>query len=172
MTPQQLATVMPFGAKRAEVYAPLLTAAMAEFQIDTPKRQAAFLAHVGHESGSLKYTLELADGTAYEGREDLGNTMPGDGPRYRGRGLMQVTGRSNYAACGEALGLDLIFQPELLEQPSYAARSAGWFWSSKNLNRYADADRFAALTKAINGGYTHLDERIALWLSARKVLGL
>lgn len=172
MNAHQLATIMPFGAKRAEIYAPLLTAAMAEFVIDTPRRQAAFLAQVGHESGSLRYTREIADGSDYEGRADLGNTVPGDGVRFPGRGLMQVTGRSNYAACGNAIGLDLITNPELLEEPVNAARSAGWFWASRNLNQYADADRFAALTKAINGGYTHLDERIRLWLSARKVLGL
>lgn len=163
---------MPFGAKRAEIYAPLLTLTMAQYEIDTPRRQAAFLAQVGHESGSLKYTLELASGEAYEGRKDLGNIKQGDGPRYRGRGLIQVTGRANYEACGAALGLDLIEQPALLEQPEHASRSAGWYWSTRNLNKYADADRFGALTRAINGGYNGLDERIWLWLTARKVLGL
>ena len=87
---------------------------MDEFGITTPARQAAFLAQVCHESGSLHYTRELADGTAYEGRADLGNTEPGDGPRFRGRGLIQVTGRANYRACGTALNLDLIGHPEML----------------------------------------------------------
>lgn len=173
MTPEQLLTIMPFATRaRAETYAPLLTATMQEFEIDTPKRKAAFIAQVGHESGSLKYTLELADGSAYEGRKNLGNVEPGDGKRFKGRGLMQITGRANYEACGRDLGLDLISNPELLEQPAHASRSAGWYWRTHNLNRFADWDQFGALTKAINGGYNGLDDRIQLWLAARKVFGL
>ena len=170
MTPQDLLKIMPFAASRVDLFAPLITATMAEFDIDTPKRQAAFLAQVGHESGQLKYTAEIADGSSYEGRQDLGNIQLGDGKRYKGRGLIQVTGRSNYIACGKALGFDLLAQPEVLEQPASAARSAGWFWNFKNLNEYADADRFGELTKRINGGFSHLDERIQLWLAARRVL--
>ncbi len=172
MTPAELAAMMPFGAMRAANFAAALTQAMGQFEIDTPRRQAAFLANVAHESGSLKYTKEIADGSAYEGRRDLGNTSPGDGPRYRGRGLLQITGRANYRACGIALGVDLVQVPELLEQPGYAALSAGWFWQWKRLNQFADADRFGSLVRAINGGYTGLDDRIRHWLLARKVLGL
>lgn len=145
---------------------------MAEFEIDTPKRQAAFLAQVAHESGSLRYVRELADGSAYEGRVDLGNTSTGDGIRYKGRGLLQITGKANYVACGTDLGLDLLRFPELLEQPVNASRSAGWFWKKKDLNRFADTDQFGSLTRAINGGYNGLDDRIRLWLNIRKVLGL
>lgn len=163
---------MPFAGPRADTFAGPLTLAMAEFGIDTPKRQAAFLAQVCHESGSLRYTLELADGRGYEGRADLGNTEPGDGPRYKGRGLIQVTGRANYRDCGIALGLNLIEQPDLLESTPGACRSAGWFWRSKNLNRFADDDRFGSLTKAINGGYNGLDDRIQHWLRARRALGV
>lgn len=175
MTPQQLLTIIPFAASRAEAYAPLLTAAMAEFTIDTPKRQAAFLAQLAHESGSLKYTREIGDDAyfaKYEGRKDLGNIYPGDGLKFKGRGFIQVTGRSNYAACGYGLGIDLINSPEVIEQPTEAARSAGWFWKANNLNQFADWDKFGALTKKINGGYNGLDERIQFWLTARKVLGL
>lgn len=172
MTPAELTTMMPFAASRATTYAQLLDAAMAEFEIDTPRRQSAFLAQVAYESGSLKYVREIADGSAYEGRKDLGNTSVGDGPKYRGRGLLQVTGKANYRACGMALGLDLLTSPELLEQPVNACRSAGWFWTWKQLNQFADADRFGALTRAINGGYNHLDERIQHWLRIRKTLGL
>jgi putative chitinase len=143
---------------------------MSEFGIDTPQRRAAFLAQVAHESGSLRYTLEIADGRAYEGRQSLGNTQAGDGPRFKGRGLLQITGRANYTACGAALGLDLIASPELLEQPSAACRSAAWYWKLRNLNSYADRDAFGSLTVAINGGYTHIDERIVAWLTARKAL--
>lgn len=172
MTPAELASMMPFGSVRAVNFAAPLTATMSEFEIDTPRRQAAFLAQLAHESGSLRYVKEIADGTAYEGRKDLGNTSPGDGVKYKGRGLIQITGKANYRACGHALGLDLLASPELLETPENASRSAGWFWQWKNLNQHADADRFGSLTRAINGGYNGLDDRIQHWLRIRKVLGL
>lgn len=173
MTPEQLRVAMPYALpERVAAFISPLNAAMEEYDITTPNRRAAFLAHVAHESGSLRYTRELADGRAYEGRADLGNAFPGDGPRYRGRGLLQITGRANYADCGEALGLPLIEQPELLELPVNACRSAGWFWAKKKLNAYADANSFGSLTKAINGGYTGLDDRIRQWLNARRALGI
>lgn len=172
MTPAELIAMIPASASRAKVFAAPLTAAMLEFDITTPRRQAAFLAHVCHESGSLLYVREIADGKAYEGRADLGNTQPGDGPKYRGRGFLQVTGRANYRNCGLALGLDLIASPELLEIPINACRSAGWYWRTRNLNRLADDDRFGSLTRAINGGYNHIDDRIIHWLRIRRCLGL
>lgn len=171
MTPVELLKMMP-AAPSANLFAAPLTAAMMEFAIDTPRRQAAFLAQVCHESGSLRYVREIANGKAYEGRADLGNVHPGDGSRFKGRGLLQVTGRANYMQCGAALGLDLIATPELLETPINACRSAGWFWRSRELNRYADADCFGALTRAINGRYNGLDDRIQHWLRIRRVLGL
>ena len=161
---------MPGSEDRAAVYAGPLTSAMAEFGINTPQRQAAFLAQVAHESGSLRWVLELGTGAAYEGRMDLGNKQPGDGARYRGRGLLQITGRANYMACGAALGLYLTVNPQLLEVPVNACRSAAWFWKLKGLNNLADRDQFGAITRAINGGYNGLDDRIAAWLIARKVL--
>ena len=142
---------------------------MAEFEINTPARQAAFLAQIGHESGQLRYVRELASGAAYEGRKDLGNTQPGDGVRFKGRGLIQITGRANYLKCGEALGLDLIADPELLEQPINACRSAGWFWESRGLNALADAGDFLRITKRINGGTNGLADRQALYESAQQV---
>lgn len=172
MTPADLTTMMPYAASRSTTYAPLLTKSMAEFGIDTPRRQAAFLAQVCHESGSLRYTKELADGMTYNGRADLGNNQPGDGPRFKGRGLIQITGRSNYRDCGTALGLDLVGQPEVLELPEPATRSAAWFWKSRGLNQFADTDAFGALTRRINGGYNGLDDRIQHWLRIRKCLGL
>lgn len=171
MTPEQLQAAMPYSGARAHVYAAPLTAAMQEFGINTPRRQAAFIAQIAHESGSLRYTLENADGSAYEGRLDLGNTRAGDGRRYKGRGLLQLTGRANYLACAAGLGLSLIEHPELLEAPTGACRSAGWYWQRRNLNAHADRDAFAALTKAINGGYTHIDERCAAWRAAILALG-
>lgn len=173
MTPDDLGKMMPYARpENVELFAEPLTLTMGEFEIDTPKRQAAFLANIAHESGSLRYVEEIASGDAYEGRKDLGNTEPGDGRRFKGRGLPQITGRDNYRACGKALGLDLIANPELLEQPLPAARSAGWFWKTKNLAVLADADKFGSLCRNWNGGYNGLDDRIQHWLRIRKVLGL
>lgn len=172
MTPAELTAMMPYAAPRSTTYALLLTQAMAEFGIDTARRQAAFLAQVCHESGSLRYTKELADGAAYNGRADLGNTQPGDGPRYKGRGFIQITGRSNYRDCGTALGLDLVGQPEALELPEPACRSAAWFWKARGLNQFADTDAFGTLTRRINGGFNGLDDRIGHWLRIRRCLGL
>jgi putative chitinase len=170
MTPQELIRIFPFASSKVSVYAPLLTVAMAAYEIDTPRRQAAFLAQVGHESGQLKYTEELADGHAYDGRADLGNTQPGDGPRYKGRGLIQITGRANYERCGRGLGIDLLDKPDVLALPENAVRSAAWYWKENDLNLFADSDRFGSLTKRINGGFNGLDDRIQLWITARRVL--
>ena len=170
MTGAQLMQIMPLAGHRANLFLAYLNAAMAEFGIDTPLRQASFLAQVGHESGQLRYVRELASGMAYEGRVNLGNVIAGDGVRFKGRGLLQVTGRANYAACGVALGLDLLAWPELLEQTVYACRSAGWFWQSRGLNRLADAGDQEQLTRRINGGVNGLAERLALYQTARKVL--
>jgi len=105
-----------------------------------------------------------------EGRADLGNTVAGDGSKYRGRGLIQIAGRANYAACGEALGIDLINHPELLEQPQYACLSAVWFWATKGLNTLADAGEFNIITRWIKGGLNGLADRLKLWAKAREVL--
>jgi len=172
MTPQMLLQCMPYAGTQAVTFAQPLTDAMREFGIETQKQQSAFLSQLCHESGSLRYTEEIADGSAYDGRADLGNTQPGDGPRYKGRGLIQITGRANYRQCGNALGLDLISEPSLLALPANACRSAAWFWKSKALNGLAETDKFGSLTKAINGGYNGLDDRIGHWLRIRKVYGL
>jgi putative chitinase len=176
MTPKQLRAVMPNAGSRADTYAAPLTAAAAEFDINTPRRLAAFIAQIAHESGELRYVREIWGPTAaqrgYEGRADLGNTQPGDGRRFMGRGFLQITGRSNYRAVGAALGVDLLTAPERLEEPELAARSAGWFWRDRDLNRMADADQFAAISRRINGGYNGIDDRIACWLLARDVFGV
>lgn len=155
---------------KCALYAPLLDAAMQEFGIVTTNQQAAFLAQVAHESGGFHYVEEIASGAAYEGRGDLGNTEQGDGIRFKGRGLIQVTGRANYAQCGAALGLDLLETPELLEEPSNAARSAAWFWKSRNLNPLADAGDFRGITRRINGGLNGYADRVAYFERAREVL--
>lgn len=170
VTANDLKRILPLAGARAEAFCAPLNIAMAEFEINTPARQAAFIAQIAHESGQFRYVRELAGGAAYEGRADLGNTMKGDGIRFKGRGLIQITGRANYKACGAALGLDLILYPELLEQPMYACRSAAWFWKSRGLNELADAGDQIKITRRINGGTNGLAERLAYFEIARKVI--
>lgn len=174
VTANQLKHIMPLAGPRADTFCASLNAAMAEFSINTPARQAAFIAQVAHESGQLRYTRELWGPTpaqvAYEGRADLGNSYPGDGLLYRGRGLIQITGRANYKTCGAALGLDLVLFPELLEQPMYASRSAAWFWQSHGLNELADVGDQVKITRRINGGTNGLAERLAFFELAKKVI--
>jgi putative chitinase len=170
VTLDQLKRIMPH-AKQADEFYPFLVAAMREFEINTPQRQAAFLAQICHESGSLRYVKEIATGGAYEGRADLGNTEQGDGIKYKGRGLIQITGRYNYRDCGTDLGLPLVDNPELLEDPENACRSAGWFWQTRGLNELADQGDFVRITKRINGGTNGLMDRQEHWDRARRVLG-
>lgn len=173
LTADQLQRIMVHAmAANVALFVQPLNDTFAEFDIGTPLRQACFLGQIGHESGYLRYVKELASGQAYDGRADLGNTQPGDGVRFKGRGLVQITGRGNYQACGQALGLDLISQPELLEQPENAARSAGWFWGEKNLNALADAGNYKLITRRINGGTNGFDDRVAIYVAARRELGL
>jgi len=153
---------------------------MGKYAIITRLRVAAFIAQIGHESGQLRHVRELGN-NAYLAKYDtgrlaqrLGNTpeADGDGQLYRGRGLIQVTGRANYEACSEALFGDsrLLNTPELLEQPVYAAMSAGWFWQRAGLNTLADKGDILTITKRINGGTNGLDERKALYQRALEVL--
>lgn len=170
MNSSQLLAIMPLAKAHVAKFLEPLNAAMEEFDINTPLRQAAFIAQLAHESGQFRYVRELASGAAYEGRKDLGNTKPGDGVRYRGRGLIQITGRANYASCGQALGANFIDQPELLEQPQYATKSACWFWKDRGLNELADAGEFEKITRRINGGLNGLADRKAFYFLARQVL--
>lgn len=157
------------------VFTNALNKAMDEYSISTKQQQAAFLAQVLHESGECRYVKELASGEAYEGRKDLGNTQVGDGVKYKGRGLIQITGRANYEKLGQAFGLDLISNPELLEQPDLAAKSAAWFWATHKLSQYADLNTdegFVTITKRINGGTNGLEDRKMYWGRAKKQLGI
>lgn len=172
MNIEQLNKIMPHAKKRAILMLPHINKAMEEFQIDTDKRVAAFIAQVAHESGELRYMEEIASGEAYERRLDLGNTQPGDGKRYKGRGLIQLTGRNNYHLFSQHFGVDFINDPELVAEPEWAARSAGFFWKMKSLNVYADKDDFRTLTRKINGGFTGYADRIVYWDRAKKVLGV
>ena len=174
ITVQQLLLTLPNASQVAGIFVSVLNTAMSHYQIVGTKRVAAFIAQIGHESGQLKYVREIWGPTKaqakYEGRSDLGNTVVGDGSKYRGRGLIQITGRANYAACGEALGLDLTAQPELLEKPQHACMSAAWFWATSGLNTLADAGKFEAITQRVNGGQNGAADRQALHARALKVL--
>lgn len=180
MTPELLQAAVRCPADLANIYAPHLAKACAHYRIDTPKRLAAFLAQLAHESGAFRRTREIWGPTPaqlrYEGRADLGNTQPGDGQRYCGRGLIQTTGRYNYRDLTRRLrarGIDCPdFEalPEALEQPYWAAMSAADYWDSRNLNELADRDDFAGITKKINGGFNGQDDRLRRWEIAKQAL--
>ena len=198
ITSQQLLLILPNAGQVAGVFVPALNTAMNRYQIIGTKRITAFIAQVGHESSQLTRLVENLNYSAdalrktWPSRFDanlasaisrkpeqianiaygnrMGNTAPGDGWKYRGRGLIQITGKNNYRACGEALGLDLIAQPELLEKPQHACMSATWFWATNGLSRLADAGKFDAITQRINGGQHGAADRQALYDRALKVL--
>ncbi|EPA95242.1 glycoside hydrolase family 19 protein [Pseudomonas sp. G5(2012)] len=180
ITAQQLLQILPNAGTQAGVFASALNLAMDRYQINSRLRVATFIAQVGHESGQFRYVKELG-GDQYLSKYDtgplakrLGNSpeADGDGQKYRGRGLIQITGHDNYLACSRALFGDdkLLRTPELLEQAEWAAKSAAWFWNSRNLNALADAGDFTLITKRINGGINGLAERQAFYLRALKVL--
>lgn len=200
MDAQTLAKAANIDGALALKWADPLTRAMGMFAITTPLRQAHFIAQVGHESGSfarlvenLNYSAEgllktwpsrFDKGTAkimarsperianfvYGGR--MGNVNAGDGWKYRGRGLIQLTGRENYRQASNALGVELLVHPELLEHPGEAALVAAWFWADRGLNTLADADKLEAITRKINGGINGLVERRERYLLAAKALGV
>lgn len=206
MTPEQIARATGATSALAQQWLPALTAAMQRWGINTPARQAAFLAQIGVESAHLsavvenlnyssealvrtwpeRFTPELAQrigrtadhpadqeaiaNTAYSLRFGNGDAASGDGWRYRGRGLIQITFRANYRAAGAGLNLDLIAHPELLEQPVHAAAAAGWFWQAHGLNALADAGQFDRITLRINGGMTGQPSRVALLSAATEAL--
>jgi len=171
-----------------------------KYDISTSKRQAAFIGQCAHESGNFKTlqenlnysaeglmktwpsrfpTKEMADqyarqpakiaGKVYNGR--LGNTSEEEAAQYLGRGLIQLTGKENYANCGTALGVDFVGNPALLIEPKYAALSAGWFFNKKGLNSLADSGDFETMTKRINGGLIGLEDRKAKIAKALSILG-
>jgi predicted chitinase len=154
---------------------PGIARTMANRNIDTPLRRAHFLAQIGHESGELRFRAEIANGEAYEGRADLGNSTPGDGRRFKGRGLIQLTGRANYAEYGRALGreAELLALPERIETDNeLCVDVAGWFWAKRGLNALADSDDLTAITKRINGGLNGLEDRRRLLMRTKSLLGV
>jgi putative chitinase len=187
---------------RAATWTAPLQSACDRYSINTPLRVAAFLANVGVESARLTAVVENLNYSAngllttfpkyfnavqaaqyehqpqrianrvYAGRYGNGDEMSGDGWKFRGRSLIQITFRDNYASCGKAIALPLDSHPELLEQPCNAALAAGWFWDSRDLNKLADAGRFEGIVRAINGGLGSYSERLALYGSGKKSLSL
>lgn len=200
ITEQQLLQILPNAGRQAGVFVPVLNAGMARFQIVTVRRIAAFIAQVGHESGQLKSLVENLNygapglmstwptrfpaalaaqvarqpqqiaNIAYASRMGNGPASSGDGWNYRGRGLIQITGRANYQECGDALGVDLVSDPDQLIQPQYAALSAAWFWSINSLNTLADSGNFTGITQRINGGQNGAADRLNLYNTALQVL--
>jgi putative chitinase len=160
----------PSPRKNPAILLPEINKTLTKYKINTPLRIAHFLAQVLHESGRFGWFTELATGKAYEGRADLGNTQPGDGTKYKGRGAIQITGRSNYTLLSSDLNAGFVDNPELLTTTEYAILSAGWFWNKRKLNRFADIDDIRAITKKVNGGYNGLQERVAYYNKAKKVL--
>jgi len=174
ITLDQLLAIMPRCPRlRAEQLLPHFHAACAEFEINTPRRVAAFIAQLALESAEWRHFEELASGDAYEGRKDLGNTQSGDGKRYKGRGPIQLTGRANYRLAGAALGLDLEGNPRRASDADVGFRVAGWYWQTRGLNALADAGpaRFDEITRKINGGLNGKAQRDRYYASACKVLG-
>lgn len=171
---EALASLYGMSVPRALPWVEPFKAACKIAELNSVPRLAAFLAQVGHESGNLRFMKEIWGPTPQQLRYEpvtslskrLGNTEPGDGFRYRGFGLIQLTGRANYAEMSKRLGLDLISQPDLLTVKLYAAQSAAHFWKSRNLNRFADSGDFVTLTKRINGGLNGLAHRQALYTKA------
>jgi putative chitinase len=179
-----------------------LNATFQKYEINTPRRQSAFIGQCGHESASFKMLEENLNYSAkglvatwpsrfhdiefdseyerkperiankvYGGRADLGNTEDGDGWRFHGRGLIQLTGRSNYTVCGLALGKPFAEHPELILEPENACLSAGWFWNKRGLNALADNEDWTTITKRINGGTIGLSDRIERIHKAMDILG-
>lgn len=162
-------------ARQAQIISEIsvdLVGTLGSHHIDTPLRVAHFLAQVAHESDGFCTTEEYASGQAYEGRKDLGNTHPGDGVRYKGRGLIQLTGRSNYNIYGKVIARDLVGHPEQAADPATSLLLACEFWNrtAGGLSRFADHDDILSITKAINGGHNGIDSRRAYLAKAKQAL--
>lgn len=183
ITEDILRQIVPTAPKNVDAFVPYLNQVLPLYDINTPERIACFLAQAAHESGAFRYTHELATGNEYEGRADLGNTNVGDGVKFKGRGLFQITGRYNYADCSGDIFKDknyLIVHPDMLETPQYATLSAGWFWKIKKLNDICELpdnwsiehhgvsyNRFDWITYHINGGLNGLADRLAYYNRAK-----
>jgi len=179
ITDTQLQRVMPhLTAAKLQQVLPHLNRAMQDHGVDTMLRTAAFVAQLAHESGEFRFMEELWGPTAAQQRYEppgelaarLGNTEPGDGKRFKGRGPIQITGRFNYRKYGDLLGVDLVDHPEVAAQPEVAFETAGLYWESNGLNELADGEQFVAITRRINGGTNGLPDREKYYARAKTVL--
>jgi len=152
-----------------DAIAPVFASTLDTYEIDTLLRIAHFMGQVTHECAGFRTTEEFADGSAYEGRADLGNIHEGDGPRYKGRGLLQLTGRANYRRLGDILGLPLEDEPRLAGDPVISLKIACEYWKGRRINDAADSDDLVTVTRRVNGGTNGLDER-SEFLKKAKVL--
>lgn len=154
--------------------APAMNDIFPEYEITTRNRIAHFLAQTCHESAHF-CTLNEYGGPSYfaryDNRKDLGNTQPGDGNRFHGRGLIQITGRANYTKFGAKIGVDLVNHPELAADPANSIKVACEYWKDRSLNDFADKNDLAMITKRINGGLNGLDDRKACFSRALVALG-
>lgn len=180
-TTQQLSSIVPtLHEPKLSAYTTAINDTMLKYGILTPIEQAMFIGQIMHESAGCFYTKELASGTAYEGRKDLGNIEKGDGVKFKGRGLIQITGRANYTLMSKDFGVDFITHPELLETPQWATESAGWFWKRNNVDKYADLNDFDGVSDLINRGHktaaigdsNGYADRLAYFNRAKKALGI
>lgn len=175
VTLEQFAKIAGLPAADAAKELPGLNASMYFADISTVQRKATFLAQLGHESMGFSQFEELASGSAYEGRRDLGNTQRGDGKRYKGRGAIQLTGRANYRSATDDLapmlgGTDLEQNPERADDPDVRYLTAAWFWNERDLNKHADKGHFDTVTSRINGGQNGRADRRSRYQKALKVL--
>jgi putative chitinase len=143
---------------------------MSKYEVNTYLRVCHFIAQCAHESASFTTLEEFASGSAYEGRRDLGNTQRGDGVKYKGRGIIQLTGRANYRTFGKNLGYDLEGNPELAEKPEISVLTALEYWKSRGLNAFADKDDVTTITRRINGGLNGFEDRKKYLGRAKRVL--
>ena len=171
LTKQQLKKIAPNS--KDEIIDPLvqyLSLHMPKYEVNTYLRVCHFIAQAAHEAASFRTLEEYASGAAYEGRKDLGNVKPGDGVRYKGRGIFQLTGRANYRTIGAKLGYDLENNPELAESPEVSVLTALEYWKSRNLNPLADRDQVELITRSINGGLNGFEDRKKYLARAKKFI--
>lgn len=170
VTAEQIARVYGIRLYSVNKFYPFLKKWMEHYAISTPLQQAQFLAQIGHESGRFYYTEEIASGEAYEGRKDLDNNVKGYGVKYKGRGLIQITGFINYKSLSDDTGIDFVKYPKSLKEPEYAAMSACWYWDKHKLNNIAGD--IIKVTKKINGSLNGYEDRLMLFDKFKKELGI
>ena len=178
LTPEQLKSIITakYNDEKMKSITDALNKTFDKYQINTPLRICHFLAQVLHESGSFRYSAEIWGNTpaqlGYDTRTDLGNTPEhdGDGYKYRGRGWIQLTGKTNYRMASTEFGQDFLNNPDLLAQEPWDGLAAGWFWNRRKLNEFADKDDILTITKKINGGYNGLNDRKMWLIKAKSVL--